>query len=85
MTTGTSTRCPAWCTDHLRFEDGSDDWHKGREVELHGFEFFLTTGTTSGATENYFHNATAKSDSVSLDDAERVALAILELVKAARG
>lgn len=74
---------PAWCTNHTGFDDGSDNWHKGRTREVHGFEFYVSTGSTTGDPE-LFMPAHGCSDGMSLDDAEAVARAILAVVTEAR-
>jgi len=83
MTTTTTTTCPAWCTDHNGFDDGSDNWHRSWNVEIHGFVFYTSTGTWTGETEVFMPQHGA-GDGMTLRQAEDVANALLELVKAAR-
>ena len=41
--------CPPWCTAHNGYDDGSENWHQSRDVEIHGFEFYVSTGTMTRA------------------------------------
>ncbi len=76
--------CPAWCTDHTGFDDGSEDWHKSQEFEVGGYTFYVSSGTLSGEAEIFDVSGPALSDGVSLDAAEAFARAILAAVKEAR-
>jgi hypothetical protein len=74
-------KCPAWCTDHRNFTDGSDDWHDSRTVEIHGFMLYISTGTTTGQPELFIPQHGAH-DGLTLRQAAEVAHAMLTLVKA---
>lgn len=75
--------CPTWCTDHNGFSDGSDDWHEGRTRQVHGFEFYVSTGSMTGAPE-LFMPTHGCSDGMSLEAAEELAHGILAAVAEAR-
>lgn len=74
--------CPAWCNDHNRYSDGSDDWHQSVPVNVKGFELYVSTGSLSGEPEVFI--VKYPDDGMSLDDTEALAAAMLEAVKAAR-
>jgi hypothetical protein len=81
-TTNTSSmlapaRCRSWCNDHTAFGDGSDNWHQSAPVVVGELEFYVSTGTLTGEPEVYL----AKPfDSMSLEQAERAARALLATV-----
>lgn len=77
----TGTACPAWCNDHTGFDDGSDDWHKGSTQTVGKYAFYVTTGNLDGIPEVFFEDSI---DALSLDEAERMARALLAAVEAAR-
>lgn len=77
----TGTTCPTWCTDHTGFDDGSDDWHKGSTLTVGKYAFYVTTGNLEGIPEVFFEDSI---DALSLDEAERMARALLTAVEAAR-
>ena len=77
--TMSSTPCPAWCTAHTGFEDGSDDWHATPELSLGGHDFFVSTGTLTGEPEVFIDD----HEGIPLDEAAALARAILEVVEAA--
>lgn len=76
-----ATPCPAWCTDHTGFDDGSDDWHKGSDQTVGGHTFYVTTGNLDGIPEVFFKDSI---DVLSLDEAEHMARTLLAAVEAAR-
>lgn len=75
--------CPGWCTDHTGFHDGSEDWHKSRDIEVEGITFYASTGTTTGQTEVFFPEF-AVTDGMSLEETEAFACALLELIREVR-
>jgi hypothetical protein len=78
-----SSECPSWCTEHTGFSDGSDNWHESATRRLHGFAFYVSAGTPEHDMA-LFMPETGCKDGMTLAEAEETAIAILELVKAAR-
>ena len=72
--------CPAWCTDHTGFDDGSGHWHESLDVELYGFAFYASAGTVSGEPE-FFMPEVGCRDGMSLQEAEHLAQCILMVVR----
>lgn len=75
--------CPAWCADHNQFSDGSDNWHESRTVEVHGFEFYVSTGTLTGEPELFMPQQGCK-EGMALEEAAEVAQAVVSLIREVR-
>ena len=75
--------CPTWCTDHTGFDDGSEDWHESRTVELPQHRAWLTTGVPQHEVHLGFEKL-GGSDHMPLADAEALARGILALVAEVR-
>lgn len=76
----TPTTCPSWCAQHSGFDDGSSDWHESQRVQVGRHRVYVSTGSITGGPEVFMDDY----EGVPLEEAERFAQVILELVEAAR-
>jgi hypothetical protein len=75
----TNNNCPRWCDDHDGFDDGSADWHKSQEFVVAGCTAFLTDGTLDKGISVAIE-VNANEGQLTIKDARRLALRLLELV-----